>query len=55
MQSKLLALVFLASGASFAGPQFFVGVGFGAPAPVVAAYVPVAPVPDTRGSVDSRK
>ena len=55
MKSKLLALLFLAGSAAFAGPRVFVGVGVGyAPAPVVAyappppppvAYVPVAPGP----------
>jgi hypothetical protein len=55
MKSKLLALVFLAGSAAFAGPRFFVGVGFGAPRPVavyaappapfVTSYVPVAPGP----------
>jgi hypothetical protein len=49
MKSKLLALVFLAGSAAFAGPRIFVGVGFGA-APVAVyapppAYVPVAPGP----------
>jgi hypothetical protein len=55
MKSKLLTLMFLAGSAAFAGPRIFVGVGFGAPAPVavyapppapvVAPYVPVAPEP----------
>jgi len=55
MKSRLLVLVFLAGGAAFAGPRFFVGVGFGAPAPVafyapppapiVAAYMAAAPGP----------
>jgi hypothetical protein len=40
MKSKLLALIFLASAAAFAGPRFFFGVGVGyAPAPV-AVYAP---------------
>jgi hypothetical protein len=46
MKSKLLALLFLAGSAAFAGPRIFVGVGFGPPpVPVAAAYVPVAPGP----------
>ena len=54
MKSKLFTLLFLAGGAAFAGPRIFVGVGFGAPAPVavyappgpaIASYVPVAPGP----------
>jgi hypothetical protein len=53
MKSKLIALVFLAGSAAFAGPRFFVGFGVPAPvavyapppAPVVSAYVPVAPGP----------
>jgi WXXGXW repeat (2 copies) len=49
MKSKLLALLFLAGSAAFAGPRFFVGVGVGpayvpAPAYVAPAYVAPAPV-----------
>ena len=43
MKTKLLALVFMAGGAAMAGPRIF--FGFGAPAPVVTAYVPPAPAP----------
>jgi hypothetical protein len=44
MKSKLLALVFLAGTTMFAGPRVFVGVGFGAPAPVAVYAPPPAPV-----------
>lgn len=46
MKSKLLALVFLAGSAAFAGPRVFfgVGVGYAAPAPVVVYAPPPAPV-----------
>jgi hypothetical protein len=52
IRHKLLALLFVAGTAAFAGPRVFFGVGVG-PAPVVAyapppppvAYVPVAPGP----------
>ena len=44
MKTRLLALMFLAGTAAFAGPRVFVGVGFGAPAPVVAYAPPPAPV-----------
>lgn len=46
MKSKLLALLFLAGASAFAGPRVFVGVGLGypAPAPVVAYAPPPAPV-----------
>jgi hypothetical protein len=55
MKSKLLAILFLAGSAAFAGPRVFFGVGFGyPPAPIVryappppppVAYAPVAPGP----------
>ncbi len=41
MKTKLLALMFLAGSAVFAGPRVFVGVGVGVPyAPPVVAYPP---------------
>lgn len=43
MKAKLLALVFLAGTAAFAGPRFFVGFGY-APAPVTVYAPPPAPV-----------
>ncbi|HUA21695.1 MAG TPA: hypothetical protein VMB25_23280 [Bryobacteraceae bacterium] len=47
MKSKLLALMFLAGSALFAGPRFAVGVGVGVPyappPPPVVAYAPPAP------------
>src|SRR6185312_6191788 len=56
MKSKLIALVLLAGSAAFAGPRFFVGFGYRAPAPVAvyapppapiySAYRPVAPGPN---------
>ncbi len=49
MKTKLFALMLLAGSTMFAGPRFFVGVGFGggyhrhyAPAPVYYAPAPVA-------------
>jgi len=49
MKTKLFAMMLLAGGTMFAGPRFFVGVGFGggyhryyAPAPVYYAPAPVA-------------
>jgi hypothetical protein len=45
MKSKLLALLFLAGSAAFAGPRVFVGVGVGyAPAPIVTYAPPPPPV-----------
>jgi hypothetical protein len=48
MKTKLMALIFLAGTAVFAGPRVFVGVGFGggyvAPAPVAVYAPPPAPV-----------
>ena len=41
---KILAGLLLAGGTMFAAPRFSFGVGFGAPAPVVAA-VPPCPGP----------
>ena len=52
MKTKLLAGLILAGSSLFAGPRIAVGIGFGAPAPVVSygaaygAYVPPCPGPD---------
>jgi hypothetical protein len=43
MKSKLLALVFLAGSAAFAGPRIFFGVGVGYPRPVAVYAPPPAP------------
>ena len=50
MKSKLIAGLILAGGSLFAAPRFSVGIGFGAPAPVVPpAYVAPAYIPPCPG------
>ncbi len=51
MKSKLLALVFLAGSAAFAGPRIFFGVGVGYPPPPVAVYAPPPAPPTAYGYV----
>ncbi len=42
MKTKLLAVLLLAGGSLFAAPRVYVGIGLGAPPPVVAYAAPVA-------------
>ena len=44
MKTKLMVLLLLAGSSVFAAPRVFVGIGVGAPAPVVA-YAPPCPGP----------
>lgn len=45
MKTKLLAVALLAGGSLFAAPRVYVGIGLGAPPPVVAYAAPPAPGP----------